>query len=82
VADFCKVVEGQLGRPVTDATRLDGKYDFNVSWNANNLGTEASGDDSATMYSAIRSLGLKLESHKEPVEVVVVDRVERSPSDN
>ncbi len=35
-----------------------------------------------SLYSALEKLGLKLESRKAPVEVLVVDHAEKSPSDN
>jgi uncharacterized protein (TIGR03435 family) len=35
-----------------------------------------------SLYSAIEKLGLKLESRKAPVEVLVVDHAEKTPSDN
>jgi uncharacterized protein (TIGR03435 family) len=35
-----------------------------------------------SLYSALEKLGLKLESRKAPLEVLVVDHAEKSPSDN
>ncbi len=40
---------------------------------------DASGD---TLFSAIEKLGLKLEPRKGPVEILVVDHMERKPTDN
>jgi uncharacterized protein (TIGR03435 family) len=83
VGDFAKLVEGQLRRPVTDATGLNGKYDFDVWWTTDDLNADAQAPtDAPTLRSVIQSLGLKLESRKESVEVVVVDRVERLPTEN
>ena len=43
------------------------------------LAEAASGD---SLYGAVEKLGLKLESRKAPVEVLVVDHAEKTPSDN
>lgn len=40
---------------------------------------DASGD---TLFSAIEKLGLKLEPRKGPVEILVIDHMERKPTDN
>jgi uncharacterized protein (TIGR03435 family) len=37
LADFASLLEGQLHKPVTDATGLNGKYDFNIWWVPENL---------------------------------------------
>jgi uncharacterized protein (TIGR03435 family) len=71
--DLAKVLEGQLRKPVTDATGLSGTYDFDIWWTIDN----DPASDAPTIYSAIQALGLKLESHKGTLEVVVVDRVEK-----
>jgi uncharacterized protein (TIGR03435 family) len=82
-ADFTRVVEGQLHKPVTDATGLDGKYDFDIWWTADYMDAEPLvAPDSPTIYSAIRSLGLKLEPHKGQVDVLAVDHVEKMPTEN
>jgi uncharacterized protein (TIGR03435 family) len=80
-----------LARPVVDRTGLTGAYDFTLEWmpdmaqtpipdaaNADNL----PGAPGASIFMAIQEqLGLKLEAGKAPIEVVVIDHVER-PSGN
>jgi uncharacterized protein (TIGR03435 family) len=39
----------------------------------------ASGD---SLSNAMQKLGLKLESRKAPLEVIVIDHAEKTPSDN
>jgi len=64
----------QLGRPVLDKTGLVGDYDFTLKWRPNG--------DEGSIFAAIQDqLGLKLESQEGPVEVLVIDHVER-PSEN
>ena len=90
---FADQLSGQLGGPVNDATALNGKYDFVLSWS---FGEEtaaivpgespgASRVDAyrpALIHSVQSQLGLKLERKKAPVDILVVDRVERTPTAN
>lgn len=87
----------QLGRTVLDRTRLKGKYDYTLRWTRDEyqdgivglaagepgLKPAADADSSPpSIFTAIHEqLGLRLESTKGPVEVVVIDHIER-PSEN
>jgi uncharacterized protein (TIGR03435 family) len=57
-------------------------------WEATRAASADAGIDlpaapTATVFNAIRdSLGLRLEPRKEPVEMLVIDHVERIPSEN
>ncbi len=63
------------GRPVVDRTGLSGRYDVSLDWGKG-------GDEGPSIFSVVQEqLGLKLEPSKGPVEVLVVDHVER-PSEN
>lgn len=56
-----------LREPVLDGTGLAGSYDFKLAWSDTNGAY-------ATFFTALQEqLGLKLERHKEPVQVFVVD---------
>jgi|CZKC01.1.fsa_nt_gi uncharacterized protein (TIGR03435 family) len=77
---------GRLGRPVLDKTALTGNYDFKLQFAPDQLqATPASvltdRDDPSLLTAIQQQLGLKLESGKGPVEVIVIDHVER-PSRN
>lgn len=84
--DFIQMLSSSLGRPVVDGTGLKGKYDFLLSWvpePANAPIPAASDDSGPTMMSAVQEqLGLKLESKKAPVELLVIDRYEKVPTEN
>ncbi|HLH19143.1 MAG TPA: TIGR03435 family protein [Bryobacteraceae bacterium] len=81
---------GQIGHPVTDATGLKGKYDYTLRWADSSGKVTADGpaaaqDDDAGpgIFAAIREqLGLQLESKKGQVQILVVDRVEKTPTEN
>lgn len=76
-------VANQLDRPIVDKTDLAGEYDVILTWtppDADNL-TPAP-DAAPTVFTALQEqLGLKLESGKDLVEVLVIDSVQR-PSEN
>ena len=77
MANLVRYLSDQSGRQVIDETGLTGKYDFQFAF-APDLG-DATGP---SLFTAIQQeLGLRLESKKGPVEVIVIDNVEK-PSAN
>jgi uncharacterized protein (TIGR03435 family) len=84
IAKFAEMIGSMLGRPVIDATGLTGKYNFLLSWAPERLGARATDDDSGpTLEGAIQAqLGLKLESKKGMVDVLVIDHAEKVPTEN
>jgi uncharacterized protein (TIGR03435 family) len=78
------------GRPVADKTGLNGLYDFTLRWafdptqGAGPLGAQQSGGpvaasdpDAPNLFTALQEqLGLKLESQRAPMDVVVIDRID------
>jgi len=71
-------IGGKLGRVVVDKTGLKGVYDFTFEWDPDQSG----GDSGPSIFTGLgEQLGLRLESQKNPVEVLVIDHVER-PSEN
>jgi len=87
----------QLGRKVTDKTGLTGQYDFTLEWapEPGQGGLESIGlppdpslkfpptdPNRPSIFTAIQELlGLRLDSEKGPVDMIVIDSVER-PSEN
>jgi uncharacterized protein (TIGR03435 family) len=77
------------GRPVIDRTGLSGRFDFTMEWAPDTNGAPPSDAPTTpseplgpTPLQALRDqLGLKLESARSPVRVLVIDRLER-PSEN
>ena len=72
------------GRPVVNATGLKGNYDYVLSWGIEERGAdgtmEMTGPD---LMTAVQSqLGLRLSEKKAQVEVLVVDHVEKAPTEN
>ena len=67
---------------VIDMTGLNGQFEFKLDWTPGD--SPATPDASApTLFTAVQEqLGLKLESRKGPVDVVVVDHAEKTPTEN
>ncbi|MCU1233125.1 MAG: hypothetical protein JWP63_1092, partial [Candidatus Solibacter sp.] len=62
--------------PVVDQTGLQGAYDFQLDWTPTT--TPPPDDPGPTIFDAVATqLGLKLESRKLPLPVIVVDHLER-----
>lgn len=94
---LASALSNQLGRPVIDRTGLTGKFDFKLEWTPDPGqsggtfgGTPPPGVDAPpppdpngpSVFTAVQEqLGLRLESQKGPVDVLVIDRVEK-PSEN
>jgi uncharacterized protein (TIGR03435 family) len=74
----------QLRIPVKDATGLKGKFDYTLQWISPNEAASADAQpDGPTLFEAVQQqLGLKLESKKGPVEVLVVDHADKTPVEN
>ena len=74
-----------LDRPVIDKTGLTGKFDFDLTWRPDLQqvgGQGVTNSDVPDIFTALQEqLGLKLESSKGPVEVLVIDSVSR-PTEN
>jgi uncharacterized protein (TIGR03435 family) len=77
------VISGQVQSPVSDETHLDGSFEFTLEYHPDDLRQKEPGDAAAdpmwlSIYDAVQQqLGLKLEKRRGPVEVVVIDHVER-----
>ena len=97
IANIVPALSRTLGRTVTDKTGLTGKYDVNLQWTpdqAQLLQLPGGGPppgapegprfdpNGPSIFTALQEqLGLKLESEKGPVEMFVIDSVQR-PSEN
>jgi uncharacterized protein (TIGR03435 family) len=83
------VVLGRFtGRPIVDMTGLKGLYDVKLEWTPLKRTTAIPGDaadvpEGATFFEAVQEqLGLKLEMRKGPMDVIVVEKAERTPLPN
>jgi len=76
------VLSGLLGEPVTDGTGLKGTFDVKFRALVPQHG-DAAGSADPDLFEALRvELGLKLVRKKSMVAVLVVDHMERTPTEN
>jgi uncharacterized protein (TIGR03435 family) len=73
-----QVAMGEVQAPVIDATQLTGPFDIDLRWS-----TEATPTgDTPSLFTAVQEqLGLKLERKRVPVEMLVIDHIERPTPD-
>ena len=88
------ILSSQLGRTVVDKTGLTGDYDYTLQWTPDDVGTPMGSDagpgkgdispdaGGPTLLTALEEqLGVKLESTKTAVDVIVIDHID-PPSEN
>ena len=83
-----------VDRPVVDLTGLTGNYDLSLAYGVDdlrvmlkNVGAERPIPDDAlppgaSIFESLKSAGLTLEPRRAPLDVVVIDHVEKSPIAN
>ena len=85
MSELASQLSGYLGRHVLNQTGIAGQFAINLSFapvDVGNGGDATSQDPVPSIFQALQEqAGLKLESGKGPVEVLVIDRAEK-PSAN
>jgi uncharacterized protein (TIGR03435 family) len=86
LAELTNLVADAVAAPVVDKTGLGGTYNLKLEWTPQ-LSASADGAPSSqtelSIFTALREqMGLRLEPVPVPIDVIVVDSVERSPTGN
>ena len=96
IATLVRQLTLQVGRRVIDKTGLTGEYDFTLEWapepgqgGPESIGLpptleplQASDSKGPSIFTAVQEqLGLRLDAQKGPVDIIVIDRVEK-PNEN
>ena len=91
ISRLTQLLSSALGKPVVDQTGLTGRYDVSLQWSdapvadggVIGIDAHATADPNReSIFSAIQNqLGLQLISQRVPVEMIVIDKIER-PSAN
>lgn len=84
IASLAELVSRLWDEMVIDQTGLTGVYDFELRWNNDNLNPPpADADAFPYLFTALPdTLGLRLQAQKVPAEMIVVDHVNRVPTEN
>jgi uncharacterized protein (TIGR03435 family) len=78
---FTRLFTGNVNRIVVDKTGLTGRFDFKYEW-TNDLPTANAIGDRVSFITALQEqLGLRLVNDRAPIDVLVIDSVERPTPD-
>jgi uncharacterized protein (TIGR03435 family) len=84
---LAKMLSSEFHRPVYNETGLTGEYDFKLDWTPDSDASPdaatagVSSPATGSIFGAVDQLGLRLESKRGPVQVYVVEKIER-PTEN
>jgi uncharacterized protein (TIGR03435 family) len=86
---FVTLLAARLGRAVVDRTGLNGDWDFDLTYSDLQQGAlpaaanaQPVDPNAPSLFTALQEqLGLKLDATRAPVELVVIDRLERPTAD-
>lgn len=79
MSSFASILSHPVGSPVVDKTEISGTYDIKMSFAPSNDPNSNLPD----IFTAVQEqLGLKLEPQKVPVDFLVIDHVDRVPTEN
>ena len=90
MAELADTLANLLGQRVVDHTGLSALYDLQLKWTPDGSPQPHAGADPGataepelSVFTALQEqLGLRLESQKLTADVVVVDHIEREPTEN
>jgi uncharacterized protein (TIGR03435 family) len=90
MAAFAEGLRGMMGafqtvgnNPLLNETGLEGRWNFDVKWSLTFIGPAMGNGEHISVSDALeKQLGLKLETRQVPTPVIVVDSVNRKPTDN
>jgi uncharacterized protein (TIGR03435 family) len=83
MSQLCRALSTFADRPVLDQTQLTERYNFALVFAAPLAQPTDAAADAPDMFVAIQEqLGLRLQSGKESLEVIIVDKINRTPSQN
>jgi uncharacterized protein (TIGR03435 family) len=82
-----------LGRPVVDMTALTGRYDLELEYSTEDGSgmrmavpsggpLPAAAEPGVSIFGSIQQFGLRLDARKVPLNAIVVDHAEKTPTEN
>lgn len=82
IPQFAEQLSKYTDRPVVDKTLLTGVFEINLEWVSDAAAISDAAAGSTLLEALPEQLGLKLEARKAPVEILVIDSVNRIPTEN
>jgi uncharacterized protein (TIGR03435 family) len=88
---FVGVTSRFTARPLVDLTGIDGLYDFKIRFAPENTAgfpyavdgnPPPAADPAPTLADALKEMGLRIEKRKMPIEMLIVTRMEKVPTEN
>lgn len=78
MAEFAEVLTTNLDRPVLDKTNLDGHYNFTLTWEPPPPPPSGAWTPiGPSLFTPVRELGLRIDPEKAPIEMLVIDSIEK-----
>jgi uncharacterized protein (TIGR03435 family) len=82
-SQIADTLERAAGRPVVDKTGMEGRFGWTLLYTPFSGNANAADSAAPDVFAAIeQQLGLKLEAKKESLQILVIDHVERIPTEN
>jgi len=88
IQNLARELSGRVGRIVADATGLEGRWDLELQYTPDvtpggAVGGAGSADAKPGLFTAVQEqLGMRLEADRGPVEVLIIDKIERPLVEN
>ena len=90
MADLCRRLSGYVDRDIVDKTGINGTFDVHLDLLPADIGYGTTTADPSSSFTpgdggaiaaAVKKLGLEMRNAKQPIDILVIDHVER-PSEN
>ena len=78
---FAEILSRQMDRPVINRTALEGLFNVTLKWTPDSTRRDDASEGPSVFTAIQEQLGLRLRAQKVPVEVLVIDSVQK-PSEN
>jgi uncharacterized protein (TIGR03435 family) len=93
LAGLAEIISRFSERPVVDMTNIQGQYDFDLLFSPESTvgmmpppggerPSSTPSEGAPSIYDSVERYGLKLEPRKAPMEILIVDHIERTPTEN
>jgi len=83
IKSLALIFETPVERPIVDRTGLEGTYDFDLNFAPEDTPSNPSDSKLPDIFTALQEqLGLKLVPQKVPIDTLIIDHVDKIPTEN